>query len=108
MTTTDTLLTSLIVEVPLVTTFFYFLTRLKLKKMSDQLEALKAEVTAVETVEDSAIALIGGLKTALDAAIAKQPEDDGAALTELSNSLEAKKQELAASITANTPAATAS
>ena len=72
--------------------------------MSEQLDALTAEVTAVETVEESAIALITGLKTKLDAAIAAQPTDDGAALTALSASLDTEKQKLADAITANTPA----
>lgn len=70
--------------------------------MSAQLDSLVAQVAALETVEDSAIALLTGLKTQLDAAIAS---GDTAALTELSARLGVDTQRLADAIVANTPAA---
>lgn len=74
----------------------------KLNKMANELQALKDQVAASITVEESAIALITGLKTELDAAIAA---NDPAALQALSDSLGAEKDKLAAAVTANTPAA---
>ena len=70
--------------------------------MSQELDALSAEVATVVTVEQSAITLLNGLKAALDAAIVS---NDPTALTALSDQLEASKLALAAAITANTPAA---
>lgn len=75
--------------------------------MSQQLDDLTAQVSKNSDVIDSAKNLITGLKTALDAAIASQPTDDGAALKALSDSLAAKDQELADAVAANTPAAPA-
>lgn len=66
---------------------------------------LQAQVAANESVEQSAITLIQGLKTELDAAIASAPTDDGAALQALSATLATDDAALAAAITANTPAA---
>jgi hypothetical protein len=73
--------------------------------MSTQLDALTAQVTQTNTVAASAITLLQGLKTQLDAAIAAQPGDDGAALDSLSTSLGTETTALAAAVTANTPAA---
>lgn len=71
------------------------------------LDQLKADVAAQATVNASAVTLLAGLKTSLDAAIAANAEgDDGAALAELSSSLEASTSALSAAITANTPAST--
>jgi len=70
--------------------------------MNDLLETLAAKVTAIETVGDSAIALLVGLKTALDEAIAS---NDPAVLEAFSARLEAQTSELAAALVANTPAA---
>lgn len=67
--------------------------------MSAQLDTLVTEVSETNTVIDSAITLLQGLKAALDAA-----GTDPAKLAELSASLDAKQQELAAAIAANTPA----
>lgn len=67
--------------------------------MSAQLDTLVTEVAETNTVIDSAITLLQGLKSALDAA-----GTDPAKLAELSASLDSKQQELAAAIQANTPA----
>ena len=69
--------------------------------MSEALEALITRVAEIETVGDSAIALIASLKEQLDAAIASGNTD---ALRELSERLGAQSQELADAILANTPA----
>lgn len=68
--------------------------------MSEQLDALTQQVTATEAVEDSAILLLNGLS----AQIASLKEDP-AALQKLSDELASKSSELAAAVTANTPAA---
>ena len=73
----------------------------KVDTMSVELDRLTTEVSETNTVIDSAIALIQGLKTALDAAIVAGP----AALTALSNSLDAKQNELAQAVVAGTPVA---
>jgi hypothetical protein len=73
---------------------------LRLTQMSDQLTALTEKVSAIESVSDSAITLLTGLKTALDDAIAS---DDPDALAALSERLGAQTQELADAVTANTP-----
>lgn len=75
---------------------------LRVNTMSEQLDTLTAQVAAIETVGASAIALLHGLKTALDEAIAA---NDPAALTALSTRLEAESGALAAALTENTPAA---
>jgi hypothetical protein len=83
-----------------------FLTR-KISEMQANLDALTAAVAKDATVEQSAITLLNGLKQALDAAIASQPQDDGAALDALSAQLGSNSDALAAAVTANTPAAPA-
>jgi hypothetical protein len=65
------------------------------------LDDLTAQVARNSDVEDSAIALLQGLKKALDAAIAS---GNPAALTALSTQLGAKTDALAAAVVANTPA----
>lgn len=70
--------------------------------MAGELDALKAAVTRDTEVESSAVALLQGLKAALDAAIAS---NDPAALTALSASLGKSTDDLAAAVAANTPAA---
>jgi hypothetical protein len=67
-----------------------------------ELDDLKATVARTETVEDSAVTLLQGLKTALDAAIAA---GDPAALKALSTELGVKTDALAAAVTAGTPSA---
>lgn len=68
--------------------------------MNDELLVLTEKVTAIETVGDSAIALLNGLKVALDQAIAS---NDPTAIQALSDRLGAQSEELAAAISANTP-----
>jgi len=60
---------------------------------------LQADVTAEETVIDSAITLLNGL-SALLKANAGNPQ----AINDLATSIEAKSQALAEAVTANTPA----
>lgn len=69
---------------------------------TDALAALTAEVTQVNTVEASAVALIQGLAAQIAAAVAI---DDTTQLTALSASLTTNATALAAAVTANTPAA---
>ncbi len=75
--------------------------------MSAIVEKLTADVTAITGVAESAITLLGNLKTELDAAIAANNNGDATALEALSATLESEKQKLADAITANTPAAPA-
>jgi uncharacterized membrane protein affecting hemolysin expression len=74
----------------------------RLLGMSTQMDALTAQVAQTNTVEESAITLLQGLKAALDAAIAS---NDPAQLQALSDSLAGETAALSAAITANTPAA---
>ena len=71
--------------------------------MAGELDKLEADVAAENTVIDSAVALLAGLKAQLDAAIAS---GDPNRLTALSATIEAKAAALSAAIVANTPAAT--
>lgn len=64
------------------------------------LERLESEVAEIETVADSAIALIGGLSAQL-----RDHADDPARIRALADSLDAKGIALAAAVAANTPAA---
>lgn len=73
----------------------------QLTQIMADLTQLTADVASVKTVAESAITLIQGLKAQLDAA-----GTDPAKLAELSASLESTQAELAAALTANTPAAT--
>lgn len=68
--------------------------------MASDLTELTAAVAKDTEVDSSAITLLNGLKTALDAA-----GTDPAALKALSNQLGSNSQALADAITANTPAA---
>ena len=74
----------------------------EVSKMSAALDNLTAKVTAEETVISSAIALITGIKAALDEALAA---NDTAAIQALSDKIGADTQALADAVTANTPAA---
>lgn len=65
------------------------------------LDNLKAQVARNKEVSDSAVALLQGLKTKLDEAIAS---GDPAELQALSDSIGTESQELADAIVANTPA----
>jgi hypothetical protein len=71
-------------------------------QMATAIEDLVREVEETRTVTDSAIALIQGLKAQLDAAIAN---NDMSAVRAAVDALDARQAELAAAITANTPAA---
>jgi hypothetical protein len=71
-------------------------------RLMSVLSDLQARVAAEDTVIDSAITLLQGLKTQLDAAVAS---GDPAALQALSDDIGAKTQALADAVTANTPAA---
>jgi chromosome segregation ATPase len=68
--------------------------------MSVQLDTLAAEVTEMTTVVDSAVALLNGLSAQIVAL-----KDDPARLLALAADLDAKANELAAAVAANTPAA---
>lgn len=74
----------------------------KLNKMTKELESLIAAVAKNTEVEESAIILLHGLKEKLDQAIADQ---NLAVLQELSDSIGAEADKLAAAVAANTPAA---
>jgi hypothetical protein len=74
----------------------------KVKHMSGELDTLTAAVTRQGTVINSAMTLLAGLKSALDAAIAS---NNPAALTALSTEIGTKTDALAAAVAANTPAA---
>lgn len=69
--------------------------------MSQELDTLKAAVAAETTAVQSAIVLLNGLKTQLDAAIAA---NDPAALKQLSDDLAASTQALSEAVAANTSA----
>lgn len=72
--------------------------------ITDALDALNAKVTALETVEASAITLLQGLKAALDAALALgDPVAIAAAVQDVANKLDADAAALAAAVAANTP-----
>ncbi len=61
---------------------------------------LQTEVTALTTVESSAVALINGLAQQL-----KDAKNDPVAIQGVIDSLEAGKTQLASAVAANTPAA---
>ena len=72
------------------------------------LDTLTAKVVSLETVEGSAITLLQGLKSALDAALANaDPAAVVAAVQSISDKLGTDTQTLADAVTANTPAAAA-
>lgn len=71
----------------------------QVEAMSEALTTLTDRVSEIETVADSAIALLGGIKAALDEAIAA---NDPAALSALSERLAAQTDELALAVAANT------
>lgn len=75
----------------------------KLNHIMSALDNLKTQVTALETVEASAVTLLQGLKAALDAAIAS---GDPAAIQAVADQLGTDTATLAAAVAANTPAAT--
>ena len=70
------------------------------------IDLLVTEVSETKTVQDSAIALLNGLKSRLDAAIAELAANgiDNATLNQLSTDLDTSTNALAAAVSANTPA----
>lgn len=70
----------------------------QLEKIMSALSDLQTAVAAENTVIDSAVTLLQGLKTALDAA-----GTDPVALKALSDDITAKTNSLSAAIVANTP-----
>lgn len=70
------------------------------------IDVLVTEVSETKTVHESAIALLSGLKTRLDAAIAELAAlgIDNATLNQLSTDLDTSTNALADAVTANTPA----
>ena len=76
-----------------------FFIHLKLNKMANELEVLKAKVAANKDVTQSAVLLLKGLKERLDAAIGNPAE-----LQKLSEDLGSQTDSLASAITENTPA----
>lgn len=77
------------------------------RKIMNDLTEIKQKVTETLGAERSAVVLLGSLKSALDAAIASNSTDNGAALKDLSDSLGAGAADLAAAVVANTPAVAA-
>lgn len=77
---------------------------LQLIKMERRMfEDLKAQIERNHAVDESAIVLLNGLKAKLDQ-LAGQPTVDPAEVQALADSLGASTDELAAAVTANTPA----
>lgn len=74
----------------------------KANTMSASLDALTAEVARNTSVDQSAIALLNGLKAKLDELIAAGNNDP--ALQSLADSLGTSSNDLAAAVAANTPA----
>jgi hypothetical protein len=72
----------------------------EIKRMSAELDALKAEVQNAATVEQSAIALIQGLAAKIEA-----NKTDPVALQQLADNLKASDDALAAAVQANSAAA---
>jgi cell division FtsZ-interacting protein ZapD len=72
------------------------------KKESEMLEVLAAEVARNRAVDESAKALIMGIKEKLDE-LASQPKVDPAEVAALAAELGSSSDELAAAVTANTP-----
>lgn len=85
-------------------------TRQAMSALDDKITALQAEVAKNTTVEKSALALIQGFSGRLDAAVqmalaAGATDAELKSITDLSTSLKANDDELAAAVTQNTPAA---
>lgn len=74
----------------------------RINAMANPIEDLVREVQEQRTVTESAIALLQGLKAALDAAVAA---NDMSAVVQAVADLDAQQAALAAAINANTPAA---
>lgn len=68
--------------------------------MSVEIDRLTASVTALTTVDDSLVALVGNLAQAI-----RDNASDPVALNALADKLDAESTKVAAAVTANTPAA---
>ena len=97
------LLTVLVVGVLAFLSYDVYKLHGEIKKMAISFDDLITKVTALKTVQDSAIALLQGLKAQLDAAIAALPNQTQ--LQSLSDSLDTDTADMAAAVVANTPAA---
>ena len=76
----------------------------RIDTMLQQITDLGTKVAALTSAAESAEALLGGLKTALDAAIANAvTSGDLAQLQQLSETLGTQTSNLAAAVAANTP-----
>jgi uncharacterized protein YlxW (UPF0749 family) len=81
------------------------------KRMSQALDQaisdLKTEITNLQTVDTAAVALINGIPKLISDAIAGASDDSSAvqAVKDVVAQLQSKDTELAAAVTANTPAA---
>lgn len=69
-------------------------------KLSAEIDRLTASVTALTTVDDSLVALVGNLAQAI-----RDNATDPAALNALADKLDAESIKVADAVTANTPAA---
>lgn len=69
-------------------------------KLSAEIDRLTASVTALTTVDDSLVALVGNL-----AQLIRDNAADPAALNSLADKLDAESAKVAAAVTDNTPAA---
>jgi TolA-binding protein len=74
-------------------------TNRRLKKMEEAVARLTASVSALTTVDQSAITLINGLSQQI-----RDLSADPAALNALADQLDAQASDLSAAVTANTPA----
>lgn len=84
----------------------------KMSVTDDKITQLQSDVTAEDTVIDSAVALINGFAAQLAAAVAAAQAAGATpaqlqSLTDLSTTIEAKTTALSQAVVANTPAATA-
>ncbi len=83
-----------------------------MSKLDDAITKLQSDVTALTSANQSAIALISGINTQLQAGIAAAQAAGASdaqlqALSDLSTAIEAQTAALSAAVTANTPAAPA-
>lgn len=65
-------------------------------------DEVKAEVTSLRSVVDSAIALINGIAARIEAAVAANDAGDNTQLASLSSDLRTQASDLAAAVAANT------
>jgi soluble cytochrome b562 len=79
----------------------------ELQKMIIELEDLKTKVTELESASESAVGLLGLIKTKLDEALANAQsfEELRAGVQEVASRIDQEKQDLADAVVANTPAA---